>query len=46
MRFTEVWPVKVAADHGGVIGTFGEKWPCRSSGTTYCVTNVAGGVAS
>jgi len=24
-RFTEVWPVNVAADHGGVIGTSGEK---------------------
>jgi len=27
MRFTEVWPVNVAALHGGVIGTFGEKRP-------------------
>jgi len=25
MRFTEVWPVNVAADQGGVIGTFDGK---------------------
>ena len=27
MRFTEVWPVNVAALHGAVIGTSAEKWP-------------------
>ena len=30
--------MNVAADHGGVIGTDGEKWPCSSSGTMYCVS--------
>src|SRR3954449_11116552 len=37
MRLTEVWPVNVAADHGGVIGTAGEKWPRTSRGTMYWV---------
>src|SRR5215212_3513178 len=38
MRLTEVWPVNVAADQGGVIGTAGEKDPLASSGTMYCVS--------
>jgi len=37
MRLTEVWPVNVADDHGGVIGTVGAKRPCKSSGAMYCV---------
>src|SRR5437867_11693747 len=38
MRLTDVWPVNVAALQGGVIGTFGEKWPCISSGKMYWVS--------
>src|SRR5262249_25688313 len=38
MRLTEVWPVNVAALHGGVIGTSGENWPWISSGKMYCVS--------
>ena len=37
MRLTEVWPVNVEADQGGVIGTAGEKWPVMISGRMYCV---------